>query len=111
MVGAGGLRQRDRESHGESSRARAKQDATRDLILQGIVALHTIFLSDLVDAVSSPPLPSRQFIDGSCRGVLLSLMLVAASGGLIVICSPSRHFFSLSCFLFVSPGAALLRKA
>ena len=31
MVGVGRLRQRDRESHGESSGARDEQDATRGL--------------------------------------------------------------------------------
>ena len=48
MVGVGRLRQRDHESHGESSGARDEQDATGGPILQCIAVLHTIFLSRLV---------------------------------------------------------------
>ena len=48
LAGAGGLRQRANESHGESSGARDGQDATRGLILRCIAVLHTILLLRLV---------------------------------------------------------------
>src|SRR5262245_47610173 len=44
--GAGWLRQRDYESHGESSGARAERDATHGLILRCIAVLHIILLSE-----------------------------------------------------------------
>ena len=43
-LGVGRLRQRDHETHGESSGARDEQDATRDLIFQYVV-IHVISVS------------------------------------------------------------------
>jgi hypothetical protein len=54
MAGVGRLRQRDRESQGESSGAPDEQGATRGLIFRYIPVLHTIVLSRLVRELWAP---------------------------------------------------------